>query len=221
MNKVLSFALASALGAAALLPTQASAATAAYNVSGDGITAAITLTYGPDTDAKYAAAQVVTGISGSFSAASLGINNASILGLVKVNFATPDHDNLLAPANFSRFSVAEGTSPISNGYMSYDNLLWPAGSPQTASDYPASGGYFDIYGLLFRIGNGRVVNLWSNGSFNPAVPPTYALHVATVDQMLLKDAAVAVTAVPEPAVPALMLAGLGLIGFLARRRAAA
>lgn len=222
MTSTLSFALASAIGLAALLPSQASAAEFKLNVSGDGITAAITLTYGSETDAKYPGASVVTGISGTFSDSTLGITDAAIKGLVKVNYATPDATNLLAPANFSRFSVAEGTSPISNGYMSYDNLLWLGGSPQTASDYPGAGGYLDIYGLLFRIGNGRVVNLWSNGTSplfgNP--PITYGAHVATVDEMLHKDATVSVTAVPEPATIALLLAGLGVVGNAARRRAA-
>ncbi len=219
MNKALSCALTGAIGIAALLPALASAETFEITVNGDGISAAITLTYGAETDATYAAAKVVTGISGSFSNTALGISNASILGLVKTNFATPDVQNLLAPRNFSRFSVAEGTSPISNGYISYDNLLWLGGSPQTASDYPFSGGLLDIYGLLFRIGSGRVVNLWSNGDFGGG--PVYGAHVATVDEMLVKDAAVSVTAVPEPASVALLLAGLGLVGVAARRRAAA
>lgn len=219
MKKALSCALASAISLAALLPSQASAETFALTVSGDGISAAITLTYGAQTDAKYASASVVTGISGSFSSSTLGISNASILGLVKTNFATPDADNLLAPRHFSRFSVAEGTDDISNGYISYDNLLWLSGSPQTASDYPVSGGLLDIYGLMFRIGSGRVVNLWSNGDFGDG--PVYGAHVATVDEMLLKGATVSVTAVPEPASVALLLAGLGLVGVAARRRAAA
>lgn len=223
MSKLLSFATAGAVSLAALAPSLASADTFSFNVSGSDVNAAITVTYGTETDAKYPDALVVTGISGSFSSVSLGISNASILGLVKTNFATPDASNLLAPRHFSRFSVAEGTDPISNGYMSYDNLLWLNGSPQTATNYPGAGGYLDIYGLLFRIGSGRVVNLWSNGTApeigNP--PITYGAHVATVDQMLLKGAEVSVTAVPEPATVAMLLAGLGLVGVAARRRAAA
>ena len=214
-----SVVLASAISLAALLPTQASAETFDLNVSGGGISAAISLTYGAATDAKYAAAQVVTDISGSFSAASLGISDAAILGLVRVNFATPDAGNLLAPRNFSRFSVAEGTDPISNGFITYDNLLWQGGSPPTASNYPFGGGVLDIYGLLFRIGDGRVVNLWSNGDLGSGV--TYGLHVATVDAVLLHGADVAVTAVPEPTSTALLLAGLGVFGFLLKRRSAA
>jgi hypothetical protein len=223
MTFFLSTALAGAIALAALLPTQASAGTFQLAVNGDGITADITLTYGSATDAKYPDASIVTGISGTFSDSTLGISDAAIKGLVQVNYAIPDATNLLAPANFSRFPVAEGTSPISNGYMSYDNLLWLNGSPQTASDYPGAGGYLDIYGLLFRIGNGRVVNLWSNGTSpvfgNP--PITYGAHVATVDEMLHRDAVVSVSAVPEPATTALLLAGIGIVGAAVRRRAAA
>ncbi len=50
-----------------------------------------------------------------------------------------------------------------NGFLTYDNLFWPGGSPPTATDYPIGGGFLDIYGLLFDIGDGRVVNFWNNG----------------------------------------------------------
>lgn len=215
-----SLAAAGAIGLAALLPTQANAASFAFTVTDGGIDAAITITYGAETDAKYAAAYVVTGISGSFSSTALGIDNATILGLVKTNFATPDAQNLLAPRHFSRFSVADGLPPINNGYITYDNLYWPGGSPQTASDYPASGGFLDIYGLMFRIGNGRVVNLWSNGTFGGGAPVTYGVHVASVDQLLTTVDGVTVTAVPEPTTIAMLLAGLGVVGGALRRRAA-
>ena len=33
----------------------------------------------------------------------------------------------------------------------------------SASDYPPHGGFLDIYGLMFNIGGGRVVDFWSNG----------------------------------------------------------
>lgn len=219
MNHLAAFALAGAIGAAGLAPATASADTYSFSLTGAGISGDITLTYGSATDAKYADAYVITGISGTFSDAALGISNASILGLVAANFATPEPTNLLAPEHFSRFSVATGTSPISGGFVTYDNLFWPGGSPQTASDYPAQGGFLDIYGVMFRIGNGRVVDLWSNGSF-AGEPFTYGVAVATVDEMLhyVPDG---VSPVPEPATPAMLLAGLAILGHALRRRQAA
>lgn len=206
----------------AAMPLATHAATVNLSVSGSGVSANLTVTYGPQTDAKYAGAFVVTDISGSFSDATAGVSNATVLGMVKTTFNVPDATNLLAPANFSRFAVASGLAPVSNGYLSYDNLFWPGGAPQTASDYPAYGGMLDIYGLMFRIGEGKVVNLWSNGVFGgPAVGPIYGAAVATVDQALSYHEGLSVSAVPEPATTALMLLGLGATGWAARRQRAA
>lgn len=209
---------AAALVWAAAAPLAAQAATTTLTVSGTGVSANLTLTYGPDTDAKYPEAFVVTGISGSFSDASAGISNASVLGLVKATFNVPDATNLLAPQHFSRFAVASGLGAQNNGYLSYDNLFWPGGAPQTASDYPAYGGFLDIYGLMFRIGDGKVVNLWSNGVFDgPTEGPIYGVAVATVDNLLSYQQGITV-AVPEPATVAMLLLGLSAVGWQVRRR---
>lgn len=208
-----------ALTCALAMPLAAQAASVSLQVSGTGVSASLTISYGPLTDAKYPDAYVVTGISGSFSDAAAGVSNATVLGLVKTAFNVPDATNLLAPANFSRFAVASGLAPLNNGYLSYDNLFWPGGAPQTASDYPAYGGMLDIYGLMFRIGDGKVVNLWSNGVFaGPATGAIYGLAVATVDQALAYHDGISVTAVPEPATTALLLLGLGATGWAARRQ---
>ena len=75
---------------------------------------------------------------------------------------------------------------MSNGFVTYDNLFWPAGAPPTASDFDGAGGFLDIYGLMFSIGGGTVVDLFDNG-----VGPTtgvnyggYGVVVATADQSI-------------------------------------
>ncbi|MEO8858712.1 MAG: PEP-CTERM sorting domain-containing protein [Burkholderiaceae bacterium] len=218
MKKTL--ALGFAIGMLACCPLQASAGTYDFSFAGGGVSGSLQLTYGAATDAKYPDAFKVTGISGSFSDVTIGISNAPILGLVAVNHATPEATNLLAPNEFSRFSVATGTTADSGGFVTYDNLFWPGGSPATASDYPGAGGVFDIYGVMFRIGASRVVDVWSNGIFGPpgSAPIDYGVAVANVDSML-HYVPMGVSPVPEPASGALLIGGLGLLGLIIRRRA--
>lgn len=123
---------------AASLPLRLGASTFDFTFAGPGVSGAIAITYGTATDAKYSNAFEVTGISGTFSGSnnSLNIVNVPIGSLVAITHATPEPTNLLAPNDFSRFAVATGLSPISGGFLTYDNLYWPGGSPQTASDYP-------------------------------------------------------------------------------------
>src|SRR6478752_4743005 len=144
---------------AASYPLQAAANTFAFNFNGHGVGGTVQLTYGAATDAKYPQAFEVTGISGTFSDSNNGLNivNATIGPLEPIKHDTPEPTNLLAPHDFSRFAVATGLSPENNGFLTYDNLFYPSGSPATASDYPVHGGFLDIYGLLFDIGGGRVV----------------------------------------------------------------
>jgi hypothetical protein len=209
-----------ALGLAASLPLAASASTYDFTFAGGGVSGSIQLTYGTATDARYSNAFEVTGISGTFSDSNVGIANATILGLVALTHSTPEPGNLLAPADFSRFAVATGLSAQSGGFLTYDNLFWPGGSPVTASDYPAAGGIFDIYGLMFRIGNGRVVDLYSNGIFGPpgSAPITYGVGVATVDAAIDYVANGVIVAVPEPTSAGLMFLGLAGMGWVIRRR---
>ena len=90
----------------------------------------------------------VTGISGNVFQQRPEHHRCRVKSLAAVSYATPEPENLLAPHAFSRFPVAMGLPDENHGTLSYDNLLWPGGSPQTASDYPFHGGVLDIYGLL-------------------------------------------------------------------------
>lgn len=205
---------------AASLPRYASAATVVLNFAGSGVNATLQLTYGPGTDQKYPEAFEVTGISGTFSDTNNGLNiiNAVVGPLQPIKRDAPEPTNLLAPNDFSRFPVMTGLDPVNNGFLTYDNLFWPGGSPQTASDYPLHGGVLDIYGLMFDIGGGRVVNLWSNGDFiGSGVGPIYGVAVATSATAL--DYVGDVTLTPEPSTLALL--GGGLVMLIVRRRRAA
>lgn len=222
MRKTLLATAALLVGAS--LPWQASAATVNFSFAGPGVSGMVQLTYGTATDGKYPQAFEVTGISGTFSDSNNGLNivNAPVGPLEPIRHDTPESTNLLAPLDFSRFAVAAGLSPQSNGFLTYDNLFYPdpSGSPQTASDYPFHGGILDIYGLMFDIGGGRVVDLWSKGTASitgGGGPADYGVAVAT-HATALDYVGGGVTVSPEPG--ALVLIGSGLLGMLVCRRRA-
>lgn len=186
-------------------------------VAGQGVSASLNLTYGPATDAKYPNAFEITGISGTFSDSNNGLNivNASIVSLVPITHDVPEPTNLLAPTDFSRFPVANGLPAQNNGYLTYDNLFWPHGSSPTASDYTVHGGVLDIYGVMFTLSTGQVVDVWSNGIFSGNVAD-YGVAVATSDTALdYVGGGVSASPAPEPAT--LLLFGAGLFGVTGAR----
>ena len=214
-------AVSATLLLAASLPWQANASTFDFSFAGAGVSGTVQLTYGAATDGKYPQAFEVTGISGTFSDSNNGLNivNAAIGPLEPIKHDTPEPTNLLAPLDFSRFPVAAGLPAQNNGFLTYDNLFYPGGSPPTASDYPLHGGFLDIYGLLFDIGGGRAVNFWSNGDFTGTGtgPIDYGVAVATHDTSL-DYVSGGVSAIPEPS--AFGVIGSGLLGMLVLRRRA-
>ena len=199
----------------AFLAGPANASTFGFNFAGPGVSGSVQLTYGKATDAKYATAYEVTGISGTFSDSNHGLNivNAPILGLEPLNYASPTSGNLAAPNDFSKFAVA-AAPPLPPGHppaLTYDNLFWPGGSPVTATGYPFYGGFLDIYGLMFDIGGGQVAGLWSIGDPTGVdAGPIYGVGVATTGTALdYQRSGVSIT--PEPGTFAML--GTGIIGL--------
>ena len=209
---------ACAFAATAALAGAAHAQSYSFEFAGSGVSGSVTLTYGPATDSKVTSGYEVTGISGTFSDSNTGVGivDATIGSLVGITHDAPESTNLLAPNDFSRFLVTTG---LAHGSISYDNLYYPGGSPQTATDYPVSGGFLDIYGLLFDIGGGKTVNLWSNGVAGPGAAADYG--VAVVDANKTYDYVEGgVAAVPEPSTTALMAIGLFAVLAWQRKRSA-
>jgi hypothetical protein len=163
---------------------------------------------------------IVTGVSGTFSDKTLGLDKVSVTGIEPLNIVSPEASNLEAPSRFSLLTVANGVDDGSGHPTSgfhYDNIIYPGGSPQTATDYPFKGGLFDIYGLAFVLSNGNAVNLWSNGVV-PGVGLNYGVAITDRKDVLNYTGGVSLQAVPEPATWALMVGGFGMLGVGMRRR---
>lgn len=207
----------------------AQAASFSFSISGPGISGDIELTYGVNSNTGVLPGTspnpvdpigsfIVTGISGTFTDSNIGILNSNITGFVPSNPANPEHDNLLAPRSFGFFPIGGGI-PTPGGTapgFSYDNLVYPGGSPQTASDYPFHGGFLDIYGVVFNTDSGKSVNFWSNGDFGGG--PVYGVGVT--DGLVVLDYVNTISVVPEPAEWSVVSGALALAGAaLIRRRA--
>jgi hypothetical protein len=207
----------------ALLAGSANANTHTFSITGPGVNATIQLTYGTATDAKYPNAFEITAVSGWFSDSNHGLNivNAPILGLEPLNYASPTSGNFAAPADFSKFYLASSVG-LPAGHppsLTYDNLFWPGGSPVTATGYPFSGGFFDIYGMMFDIGNSEVAGLWSIGNHNGSgTGPIYGVAVATAQGALDYQRSGLTPTTPEPGTFVMLGSGIiGLAGILRRK----
>ncbi len=204
---------------------QAQADTFNFSFSGSGVSGQGTLVYSPQPGG----ADTITGITGVFSDTNTGLNgkpdivNATITGLVPIDPVVPLPVNVIAP-DFSYFNIVNGvpSPPASqpSPALSYDNNLYPGGSPVVCLDYPASGGVFDVYGLLFTISNGDVVGLWSNGVFPGAPPSSLNYGVAVADSNFTYDYVGGVAlSTPEPSTWAMMVLGFAGLGFAGLRKA--
>lgn len=147
-------------------------------------------------------ANTTNGIS---NGSSLGYNILSITGSVIGAYGgsiTSLVTNPNQPAMFTNYGI---------GFM-YDNVSFPS-SPN-----------LDIGGVLFTTGTGTIWNLWGNSAQGPG---NYELFSWTAAGGTVGDWSRAIdehgnltvaAPIPEPGTYALLLSGLGVLGFAMRRR---
>lgn len=185
--------------------------------NGGGASGHVSLTVVPDTvSGDPSSADAITNARGTFSDVDLGITNALITGVYALKFSTPvkPDDIPFVPKSYSYIpSVGGADLGIA---ASYDNLFYLDGSPQVCNpaEYPFSGGFLDVFGALFTLGNGDVVNLFSYGA-----GLGFGLSVLTGSDSAgwsTADYSNVTAAVPEP--DFLWLFGAGVLGLFARRR---
>jgi hypothetical protein len=191
-----------AVGAFAL---NAQAGSANFSFNGSGVSGSGTLTY--------TSGGAITGVTGLFSDTNTATPiNATITGLYAVNPITPLPAGVLAP-DFSRFATQNVPPPEPGGTpgtsLSYDNTFYPDGSPVVCTDYALSGGFLDVYGVLFTLSNGQVAGLWSNGVQGDA-GLNYGAAVADATNTYDYVGGLSFTATPIAAVPLPAAAWMGL-----------
>ena len=161
------------------------------------------------SDHSYEAKGIITTANttnGISNGSSLGYTITGITGNVLGAFGgviTSLVTNPAQPAMFTNYGI---------GFM-YDNVAFPS-SPN-----------LDIGGVLFTTGAGNVWNLWGNSPTGPGNYELFSWTAATGGSVgnwaraIDKHGDLTVASpVPEPQTYMMLLAGLGLMGFVARRR---
>lgn len=166
-----------------------------------------------------AGAQSIVDAIGSF-------DGHAITGVQPLNHAAPSPGEYL-PGSFS--ALLASNAPNGDPAVTFDNLFYASGSPftclnidangNTTIGYPFKGGFLDVYGVVFTLDNGDLLDLWSNGVM-PGLGLNYGVILfapAAQDYTVLASQFNgAMAAVPAPGF--LWLFGAGLLGLFAWRR---
>lgn len=220
-----------------------------FTFSGPGFSGNLSFTYGPSADSVWPGTSATPAylinpgsVTGTFTDTNngLGIVAASITGLfpnttptgpqgsdntkgpAQINFIGPvaDPNNLLPPDDI----VAEV-----GGFLSFDNLYWPNGTPNPNlspapsgawTGWPFFGGNVDVYGIAFTVtanSNTYDVDLWYNGNGAPPGYRNYGVAVILDPPRELTVVDYVSGSVPEPSTWAMMCLGFASLGFLGYR----
>ncbi len=169
------------------------------------------------------AAAIAAGSIGAHAAPVDSTVNAEVDGNASVNLLIGSFSALSAlndvVINFSLFTMPSYgfiTGNVISPTLSIS--LSPSGATQSLGS-GTPGGAYAMLGLI----NGSLTNF--SASFSGVAGGTYAVRLLdstnpTGNLVAATNFSASVTAVPEPETYAMMLAGLGAIGFLSRRRKA-
>lgn len=181
-----------------------------------------TATLGERADHDPEGALLITDASGTF-------NGRAITGVKARNYATPPANEALPYSYSNVFAYDPGTQAYKPN--SYDNLFYPNGSPlicfvNGVFTYPFSGGFLDIFGVMFTLQDGDLLGLWSDGDTPAPGGPTYGLSLldwTPTDSNDVADYTMISSQSATASVPAphfMWLFGVVLIGLFAWRRSA-
>ncbi|MET0265730.1 MAG: FxDxF family PEP-CTERM protein [Duganella sp.] len=157
---------------------------------------------------------VVGGIGADLGYANLNGSGASAVGSViqswNNNRVGLSIDGLPSSAKAAPFDLGGAYYVTGDQTVSYDAVTHELKMTGTLYDH--------IHDTIYRVGDSATVDLAARFGSQMYLGFTGATGVSYADQRITS---LAVTAVPEPETYAMLLAGLGMMGFVARRRSAA